>query len=137
MSNKAKLSKRTLLSLNFEHRRQAPLSSAHFRLRLYGFLGFAFLVIAIALVIGMAGYRFIEGMSWVDAFLNAAMILGGMGPVSELGTDAGKLFAGFYALFAGLVLLVVAGLMFGPIVHRLMHRFHFADDEGQDGGSSS
>ncbi|NQD38249.1 hypothetical protein HPT27_14570 [Permianibacter sp. IMCC34836] len=125
--------RRDLFELSFEHKRQAPLSAARFRHRLYGYLGFALLVIAVALSIGMLGYHFIEGMRWIDAFLNAAMILGGMGPVSELKTDLGKLFAGCYALFAGLVFLAAAGLIFGPLVHRLLHRFHFAEDDSAAG----
>ncbi|HWW94884.1 MAG TPA: hypothetical protein VN375_16065 [Vicinamibacteria bacterium] len=81
-----------------------------------------------ALCVGMAGYHWLEGLSWVDAYLNAAMILGGMGPVAELHTTAGKIFAGSYALFAGVVFLVVAGVVLAPIVHRALHRFH-ADDK--------
>jgi hypothetical protein len=82
-----------------------------------------------ALWLGMAGYHWLEGFSWLDAYLNAAMILGGMGPVAELHTSAGKLFAGTYALFAGVVFLVVAGVVFAPVVHRTLHRFHLADAE--------
>ena len=81
-------------------------------------------VVAVALAIGMAGYRWTESMDWVDAFLNAAMILGGMGPVGELRTTAGKLFAGAYSLFSGVVFLVVVGVMFAPLAHRLLHRLH-------------
>jgi hypothetical protein len=77
-----------------------------------------------ALWIGIAGYHWLEGLSWVDAYLNASMILGGMGPVSELRTTAGKLFAGSYALFAGMVFLVSVGVGLAPVVHRAMHRFH-------------
>ena len=87
-------------------------------------------VLAATLGIGMAGYHGLEGLPWVDAFLNASMILGGMGPVAELHTTAGKLFAGAYALFAGLVFLATAGLVFAPIVHRAMHRFHVGEDSG-------
>ncbi len=77
--------------------------------------------------VGMAGYHWLEGLSWVDAYLNAAMILGGMGPVAELHTTAGKLFAGSYALFAGIVFLVGVGVVFAPVVHRAMHRFHLGE----------
>ncbi len=80
-----------------------------------------------ALWVGMAGYHWLEGLSWLDAYLNAAMILGGMGPVAELHTSAGKLFAGSYALFAGVVFLVGAGVVLAPIVHRALHRFHVDD----------
>ncbi|MGC3981801.1 MAG: hypothetical protein QM808_11105 [Steroidobacteraceae bacterium] len=77
-----------------------------------------------SLGMGMCGYRFFENLNWTDAFLNAAMLLGGMGPVDAPHTEGGKLFAGLYALYAGLVFLVTVGLAFTPIVHRLMHRFH-------------
>lgn len=81
----------------------------------------------------MLGYHEFESMSWLDSFLNAAMILGGMGPVDVLHTQAGKLFAGLYALFSGLMFLVAAGLFFSPLVHRLLHKFHFeADGEAND-----
>lgn len=82
------------------------------------------MLVAIALGIGMMGYHFFESMNWVDAFVNAAMILSGMGPVGELKTDAGKIFAGFYALFSGLVFISVAGILFAPIAHRALHKFH-------------
>ncbi len=82
-----------------------------------------------ALAAGMAGYCYFEGMSWVDAFVNAAMILSGMGPVSELKTDAGKLFAGCYALFSGILFLVVIAIVFAPVVRRFLHKFHL--DETQ------
>lgn len=79
--------------------------------------------------LGMAGYHWLEGLSWLDAYVNAAMILGGMGPVAELHSEAGKLFAGTYALFAGIVFLVVVGVVFAPVVHRAMHRFHLESAE--------
>ncbi len=84
------------------------------------------LLVAGALAIGMAIYHFVEGLAWSDAFLNAAMLLGGMGPVNPLHTTAGKWLAGSYALFAGLVFLVVAGVMLSPVVHHLLGPF--ADD---------
>ena len=76
---------------------------------------------------GMAGYEYFERLPSRDAFLNAAMLLGGMGPVDAPRTDGGKLFAGMYALYAGLVFLVAAGLIFAPIVHRIMHTFHWEE----------
>lgn len=112
-----------------ESRRQRPLSPAAFRRRLSRFILAALLLVAAALGVGMAGYHFLEGQGWIDAFLNASMILGGMGPVSPLNTDEGKLFAGFYALFAGLIFLAVIGLVFAPLIHRLLHKFHFDDEE--------
>lgn len=87
----------------------------------------ASVVIAVALGIGMAGYRAFEPMSWVDAFVNAAMILSGMGPVSPLQTDAGKMFAGCYALFSGLAFITSIGVVFAPVFHRFLHKFHLEE----------
>lgn len=81
-------------------------------------------VIAVSLLGGMAGYHWLEHLPWIDAFLNAAMILSGMGPVNALETTGGKVFAGFYAIYSGLALITIAGLMLGPVVHRFLHRFH-------------
>jgi hypothetical protein len=81
-----------------------------------------------SLMLGMAGYGCFEHLPWRDAFLNAAMLMGGMGPVDAPQTDGGKLFAGLYALYAGLVFLVAAGLVFAPVVHRVMHKFHWEQD---------
>jgi hypothetical protein len=91
------------------------------------FLLVLFLVLA-SLALGMAGYMYFEQLPWRDAFLNSAMLLGGMGPVDAPQTDGGKLFAGLYALYAGLLFLATAVLVFTPIVHRLMHKFHWQDD---------
>jgi len=82
-----------------------------------------------SLMLGMAGYEYFEQLPWRDAFLNSAMLLGGMGPVDAPLTDRGKLFAGLYALYAGLVFLVAVGLIFAPVVHRVMHKFHWAQDQ--------
>ncbi|PZU83949.1 MAG: hypothetical protein DI527_23360 [Chelatococcus sp.] len=79
---------------------------------------------AVGLAIGMAGYALTEGMSLVDAFVNAAMILSGMGPVGELKTSAGKVFAGFYALFSGLFVVIATGFVLAPILHHVLHSFH-------------
>jgi hypothetical protein len=88
----------------------------------------ALALLLVSLMLGMAGYGYFEHLSWRDAFLNAAMLLGGMGPVDAPRTDGGKLFAGLYALYAGLVFLVAAGLLFAPVVHRVMHKFHWEKD---------
>jgi hypothetical protein len=116
--------------MRYEHRRQPLLSRAEFVRRLANHGAAALAVIAGALGIGIVGYRVTEGMSGLDAFLNAAMILGGMGPVAELHSRAGKVFAGIYALFSGIVFLVVAGVLFAPLAHRLMHRLHLEDNSG-------
>ena len=81
-------------------------------------------LVAVSLLIGMAGYHGFEGMGWVDAFANAAMILSGMGPLEPLHTTAGKLFAGCYALYSGLALILIVGVTFSPVVHRFLHKFH-------------
>jgi len=87
------------------------------------------LVIA-SLTVGMAGYHGYEGLSWLDAFLNASMILSGMGPLLQPVTTGGKLFAGLYALYSGLAVIVIAGVIFGPVIHRFLHRFHIeAEDD--------
>ncbi len=85
-------------------------------------VGFA--LIGIALYVGMQGYHFFEGMSWVDSFLNASMILSGMGPSSPLVTTGGKLFAGFYALFSGLAFIAIIVIIFTPIIHRFFRKIH-------------
>jgi hypothetical protein len=89
----------------------------------------ATIVIAIVLGIGMFGYHQTEGLSWLDAFLNASMLLGGMGPVDQLHTEAGKLFAGFYALACGLVFVLISGVILAPVLHRVLHALHVEDDD--------
>lgn len=107
-----------------------PRPSYYARLARSAAIGLA--VIAVALSVGMLGYHHFEGMPWIDAFANAAMILSGMGPLTALATANGKLFAGFYALFSGLVFVVVMGIVFAPVVHRFMHRFHL-ETKKEDG----
>lgn len=85
-------------------------------------------IILFSLGLGMLGYHHFENMSWVDAYVNAAMILSGMGPVSTLQTESGKLFAGTYALFSGIIFLVVVAIIFGPVIHRFFHQFHLEED---------
>ena len=87
-------------------------------------------VVVVSLGLGMAGYHGWAGQSWIDSFLNAAMLLGGMGPVGEISTNAGKIFAGIYALYAGLVLIAVTSLMLAPVLHRILHRVHLEEDDG-------
>jgi hypothetical protein len=113
----------------YERRSVPPVSRAVFALRLAQHLGFALLVIAVSLLAGMIGYAHFEGLSWLDAFLNASMLLGGMGPVETPRTAGGKLFAGMYALYAGMVFLIVAGVLLAPVVHRVMHRFHWEQED--------
>lgn len=115
--------------LRFEHRNRPMASHAVFLGRLARNLVFALGMIAVALAIGMAGYHATEGMDWLDAYLNATMLLGGMGPVDALQTDAGKFFAGSYALFCGLLIVIASGVVLAPILHRVLHALH-ADDSG-------
>ncbi len=109
----------------YESKKQAPLPHASFLRRLLLHLFFALALLGVSLLAGMAGYAYFEQLGWVDAFINAAMLLGGMGPVHLPLTIGGKLFAGFYALYAGLVFIVTAALMFTPVMHRLLHKFHW------------
>lgn len=92
--------------------------------RILGSLGVALGVIAVALSLGIAGYHFIAGFNWIDSFLEASMILGGMGPVNELHDDVSKIFASVYALFSGLIVIALMGIMLSPVAHRVMHKFH-------------
>ena len=115
---------------NFEHKDRPLASTTEFAGRLLGNMMFAVVIIAIALAGGMAGYYYlVGGMTWIDAFLNAAMILGGMGPVDPVGSNAGKLFAGGYALFAGLLFVALAGVVLAPVLHRVLHALHVDDDD--------
>ena len=118
--------------IHFERRDQPLAASEHFTARLLRNFYWALGTIAAAMAIGMAGYMGFEGMGVVDAFVNAAMILSGMGPLGPLATNGGKIFAGFYALFSGLLLIGVAGLILAPVFHRILHRFHVEDDDAKD-----
>lgn len=109
----------------YESRKHPPLPRAHFYRRLALHLAAAIGLLLFSLLIGMSGYSYFESLAWRDAFLNSAMLLGGMGPVDTPRTDGGKVFAGLYALYAGLVFIVVAGLVFAPVLHRLLHKFHW------------
>ena len=108
----------------FEHHRQPLLTPREFIFRQFIYLFAAMGIIAGSLVLGILGYHFFENLPWIDALVNAAMILGGMGPVNELHTIAGKLFASFYALYSGIIFLVSVGVILAPLYHRFLHRFH-------------
>lgn len=108
----------------YEHRRSPPLPPRRFALRVLRHLALAALLLALSLWLGMAGYEHYEHLAWRDAFLNAAMLLGGMGPVNNPVTPAGKMFAGCYALYAGLMFIVGAGIILAPVAHRMLHLFH-------------
>ena len=111
--------------LMYEHRKERLLPHRAFLWRVARHVAAAVLVVLGSLVGGMAGYVHFEGLGWLDAFLNASMLLGGMGPIESPATPGGKLFAGAYALYAGLVFLVVASIILAPVVHRVLHRFHW------------
>ena len=115
--------------MNYETRFQPVLSRQEFfkRIALHFAVGCA--LIAGSLAIGMIGYHALERLSWLDAFLNATMLLGGMGPVNTPQTSAGKLFAGFYALYSGLIFLVAVAIVLAPAFHRIMHKLHW-DEKG-------
>ncbi|MBC8097927.1 MAG: hypothetical protein H7Y11_00665 [Armatimonadetes bacterium] len=116
----------------FEHHTEPLMPKAAFLRRTARFVAVALLFVMVSWLIGILGYRLFEQMAWIDAILNAAMILGGMGPVTPLRTDGGKLFASFYALFSGIVFLVSVGVLLIPILHRLLHQFHLETDSDAD-----
>lgn len=108
----------------YESKKHPPLPRKPFFKRLALHLLLACALLVISLLAGIAGYAHYEHLAPIDGFLNAAMLLGGMGPVNTPVTAAGKLFAGLYALYAGLVFIVTAALLFTPVAHRLLHKFH-------------
>lgn len=113
----------------YEPHHAPPLPFGRFALRMVVHACMALVLITISLFVGMIGYQHYEHMSWLDAFLNSAMLLGGMGPVKTEGlSEPGKLFAGIYALYAGLVFIAVMSIMLAPVVHRVLHRFHWAEE---------
>lgn len=113
----------------YEHHKHPLLTPAQFRSRLVRHLLAAFAVLGGSLLIGTLGYRFAAGLPWIDAVMNAAMILSGMGPVDLLPSAGAKLFASAYAIFSGVVFLAVAGIVLAPVAHRMLHRLHIDDDE--------
>lgn len=113
----------------FEHHRQPLLEKDAFFRRQLRFFFAAMAFVAVSLGVGVAGYMAFAGFSFVDAFLNASMILGGMGPVGELPNDAAKWFASFYALFSGIALLGTVAVMLTPLVHRMLHALHLDVDQ--------
>ena len=112
----------------YEPKTHAPIPHHHFVRRVVRHTLAAFALLLLSLAVGMAGYEYFEDLPWRDAFMNAAMLMGGMGPVDAPRTNGGKVFAGLYALYAGLVFLVAAGLVFAPLMHRVLHRFHWERD---------
>ena len=112
----------------YETHQHQPLTRSRFLLRVALHIAAATGLLLGSVLIGMAGYHYFEHLAWRDGFLNSTMLLGGMGPVDAPQTDGGKVFAGCYALYAGLVFILVAGLVFAPVLHRLLHKFHWDED---------
>ena len=115
----------------YEHQTQPLLPRKLFIARILKHFAVTFALFFVSLGIGILGYRIFEGFSWVDALLNASMILGGMGPVDQLSTVGGKLFASFYAIFSGVIFLAGAGIIIAPVAHRIIHRLQLQEEESQ------
>ena len=116
----------------FETLEKPLLSRRDFLYRQARFFGFSFSILAVSMGIGVVGYHTLCGLSWVDSFLNASMILTGMWPVDKVTGSGGKLFAAFYALFSGVAFLSFAAVLFAPLFHRFLHKFHLSMDEEDD-----
>ena len=113
----------------YESKTHPLLSRKRFLRRVFLHMATALSLLLLSLLLGMWGYQYFEHLPWRDAFLNSSMLLGGMGPVDPPQSNGGKLFAGLYALYAGLVFLIVVGLVLAPLVHRIMHKFHLEQDK--------
>ncbi len=114
----------------YEDRHTPPLPPRRFVRRMADHVALAAVLVSVSLLVGMWGYEHYEHLPWRDAFLNTAMLLAGMGPVDPLRSNGGKVFAGIFALYAGVVFLVVAGLFLVPVIHRIAHLFHFEEGPG-------
>ena len=113
----------------YESRADVPLSLERFLVRMARHASGAAALVAASLAVGMLGYHYLEHLGWLDAFLNSAMLLGGMGPVDAPRTSAGKLFAGLYALYCGLVVIISVGVIGAPLLHRALHKFHWSNSK--------
>ncbi len=118
--------------MGFEHRSQPLLPQASFLRRLAVAAAASAAMLLTWIIIGVCGYHFLAGLTWVESFLNAAMIVGGMGPVDILDNDVAKIFAGVYAIVSGVVFLGVFGLLAAPVFHRFLHKFHLDMDKESD-----
>jgi hypothetical protein len=114
----------------YEHRTKPLLPRRVYYQRLVRHAAMGIAIIFVSLGLGMIGYHTLEKLPWIDAFLNSAMILSGMGPVASMQTDAGKLFAGCFALYSGIALVTILAIIFAPVIHRFLHKFHL-EDEGR------
>jgi len=117
--------------LAYEHVSQPVAQLPRYLRRQLRSLGIGMVLVLIALLAGMVGYHRLVALSWIDSFLNASMILSGMGPIAAPTTDAGKIFAGVYALFSGIAVLAIAGVIVAPLVHRFLHRMHADADDSR------
>ncbi|MCX6079195.1 MAG: hypothetical protein NTW32_06645 [Chloroflexi bacterium] len=115
----------------YEHHKEPLLSPRQFLIRLVNHGLIAFGLIVGSLGLGIFGYHYLESLSWIDALVNASMLLGGMGPVNPLQTTAGKLFASFYALYSGMIFLIITGVLLAPVIHRFLHHFHLEMEAGE------
>ena len=113
----------------FEHKHQELVPVAVFIRRMVAYILLVILLILGILSIGIAGYHFLAGLTWVDSLLNASMILSGMGEIDPLTNTAAKIFASVYALFSGLVLIAIMGILFAPVMRRVLHSFHMEDKD--------
>lgn len=118
--------------MRLEHRGQPPVSRRRFIGRMLRQGGYAAGLLGVSLLIGTAGYHWLAPTSWTDGFLNAAMLLGGMGPVGDIDRTAGKWFAAFFALYAGMLFLVITALLLTPVFHRVLHRYHWEADRARE-----
>ena|ERR1017187_9149243 len=116
----------------YEHKSKSLLPKKKYYKRLINNILFALLFLLLSLSIGIGGYMYFGKLSFVDALLNASMILGGMGPVDILHSDSAKYFASFYALYSGVTLISSVGIIFSPIIHRMMHRLNLETDNEED-----
>ena len=108
----------------FEHHKKPLISRREFISRQLQYIGFSLIVLFFSIGIGVAGYHYWGELHWIDSFLNASMILAGMGPVDHLNTDSGKVFASFYALLSGISFLTFVAVLVAPIYHRFLHKLH-------------
>jgi hypothetical protein len=116
----------------YEHRTAPLLPASAFRRRLGRHGTYAVGLLAISLLVGTVGFHLLAGQTTIDGLLNAAMLLGGMGPVGEIRSTSGKLFAAAFALYAGLVFLVIVAIVLAPILHRFLHKFHLEEAQRRD-----
>ncbi len=121
----------------FETKSDPLLSRGQFLLRMARSFAATLVVILVSLTLGSLGYRYFARLTWVDALLNASMILTGMGPVDPMTTTGGKLFASFYALYSGIAFLSLMAIILAPLIHRLLHKFHLDDEEASENVQSS